>query len=120
MKRAVCVGINNYPGIFNDLKGCVNDAKDWSDLLQNFGFETSLMLDSQATKTNIKAALQNLVQTTNAGDIAVLTYSGHGTQVADTSSDEAIHMMKQSVPTMAISSTMSCASSSRPCTRRLP
>jgi len=23
MKRAVCVGINNYPGIFNDLKGCV-------------------------------------------------------------------------------------------------
>jgi len=88
MKRAVCVGINNYPGIFNDLKGCVNDAKDWSDLLQNLGFETSLMLDSQATRSNIKAALQNLVQTTNAGDIAVLTYSGHGTQVADTSSDE--------------------------------
>ena len=33
MKKAVCIGINNYPGIFNDLKGCVNDANDWADLL---------------------------------------------------------------------------------------
>jgi hypothetical protein len=88
MKRAVCVGINNYPGIFNDLKGCVNDAQDWSALLQGFGFETSLMLDSQATRTNIKAALQNLVESTGAGDVAVFTYSGHGTQVADYNDDE--------------------------------
>lgn len=88
MKRAVCVGINNYPGIFNDLKGCVNDAKDWSVLLQGIGFEVSLMLDSQATAQNVKAALQGLVDSTNAGDIAVFTYSGHGTQVVDRNSDE--------------------------------
>ena len=88
MKRAVCVGINNYPGIFNDLKGCVNDASDWSALLQGFGFETGLLLDSQATRTNIKTALQNLVEVTGAGDVAVFTYSGHGTQVADPSNDE--------------------------------
>lgn len=88
MKRAVCVGINNYPGIFNDLKGCVNDATDWSALLQNFGFETRLMLDSQATRTNIKAALQDLVEVTSAGEIAVFTYSGHGTQVPESGSDE--------------------------------
>jgi hypothetical protein len=88
MKKAVCVGINNYPGIFNDLKGCVNDAKDWSALLQGFGFEVSMMLDSQATRASVKAALQGLVNSTNAGDIAVFTYSGHGTQVTDFSSDE--------------------------------
>lgn len=88
MKRAVCIGINNYPGIFNDLKGCVNDAKDWSALLQELGFDISLILDSQATRQNVKAALQGLVNATNAGDIAVLTYSGHGTQVVDSSSDE--------------------------------
>jgi hypothetical protein len=88
MKRAVCIGINNYPGVFNDLKGCVNDANDWSALLQSLGFETRLMLDSQATRANIKTALQNLVEVTSAGDIAVFTYSGHGTQVADRSSDE--------------------------------
>jgi len=88
MKRAVCVGINNYPGIFNDLKGCVNDARDWSALLQGLGFDVSLLLDSQATRQNVKTALRGLVDTTNAGDIAVLTYSGHGTQVLDFSSDE--------------------------------
>lgn len=88
MKRAVCVGINNYPGIFNDLKGCVNDARDWSALLQGLGFEVNLMLDAQATKMNVKAALQGLVNVTNAGDIAVFTYSGHGTQVVDSDSDE--------------------------------
>ena len=88
MKRAVCIGINNYPGIFNDLKGCVNDANDWSVLLQGFGFNINIMLDSQATRTNVKAALQDLVNSTNGGDIAVFTYSGHGTQVADKNSDE--------------------------------
>jgi metacaspase-1 len=89
MKRAVCVGINNYPGTFNDLKGCVNDARDWFALLQGFGFEVSLMLDSQATAQNVKDALQGLVDETNGGDIAVFTYSGHGTQVVDRNSDEA-------------------------------
>jgi metacaspase-1 len=88
MKRAVCVGINDYPGIFNDLKGCVNDAKDWSALLQGFGFDVNMILDSQATRTNVKAALQGLIDSTDAGDVAVLTYSGHGTQVTDRSGDE--------------------------------
>jgi metacaspase-1 len=88
MKRAVCVGINNYPGIFNDLKGCVNDAKDWYAWLQGLGFNVSLILDSEATRTNVKAALQGLIHATSAGDIAVFTYSGHGTQVVDAGSDE--------------------------------
>ena len=88
MKRAVCVGINNYPGIFNDLKGCVNDANDWTALLKGFGFSVSTILDSKATISTVKAALQGLIDSTNAGDVAVLTYSGHGTQVTDRSGDE--------------------------------
>jgi hypothetical protein len=32
--------------------------------------------------------LQHLISTTNAGDVAVFTYSGHGTQVSDRNSDE--------------------------------
>lgn len=43
-EKGDCIGINNYPGTSNDLSGCVNDAKDWSALLQGMGFETSLML----------------------------------------------------------------------------
>ncbi len=29
-KKAVCVGINDYPYDGNDLNGCVNDAKAWA------------------------------------------------------------------------------------------
>jgi uncharacterized caspase-like protein len=81
MKKAVCIGINNYPGTSNDLQGCVNDANDWCALLNDYGFETSLLLDSQATRQNVKTALQNLVLAVKQGDVAVLTYSGHGTQL---------------------------------------
>ena len=88
MKKAICVGINNYPGTSNDLQGCVNDANDWSALLNSFGFETSLMLDSQATRQNVKAALNGLVASAGEGDVIVFTYSGHGTQVTDFSGDE--------------------------------
>ena len=88
MKKAICVGINNYPGSSNDLQGCVNDANDWSALLSGLGFETSLMLDSQATRQNVKAALSGLVASAGEGDVIVFTYSGHGTQVTDFNSDE--------------------------------
>lgn len=27
--RAPCIGVNDYPGSGMDLRGCVNDAKDW-------------------------------------------------------------------------------------------
>ncbi|MGE5464651.1 MAG: caspase family protein [Syntrophothermus sp.] len=88
MKKAVCIGINNYPGTSNDLLGCVNDANDWCELLTEYGFETSVLLDSQATRQNIKAALEGLVVSAGAGDVIVFTYSGHGTQAIDISGDE--------------------------------
>lgn len=89
MKKAVCVGINNYPGSSSDLQGCINDANDWCALLTDYGFETSLILDSQATRQNIKAALDGLVISAQAGDVVIFTYSGHGTQSLDVSEDEA-------------------------------
>ena len=67
MKKAICIGINNYPGMFNDLKGCVNDANDWAELFAEFGFEVKVLLDKQGTRENIKAALRDLVSTLNQG-----------------------------------------------------
>jgi hypothetical protein len=88
MKKAICVGINNYPGTANDLQGCVNDANDWSELLKGLGFETSLMLDSQATRQKIKTNLNTLIASAGESDVIVFTYSGHGTQVIDSNGDE--------------------------------
>ncbi|UCE47949.1 MAG: caspase family protein, partial [Phycisphaerales bacterium] len=85
-KRAVCIGINDYPGTYNDLGGCVNDANDWADLLKNefgFGKDVQIITDSAATKDKIVKALEDLVTSSKSGDIAVFTYSGHGTWVYD-------------------------------------
>ena len=38
-KRALCVGINDYPYDGSDLNGCVPDATEWGKLLvDHFGF----------------------------------------------------------------------------------
>jgi metacaspase-1 len=91
-KKALCVGINDYPYDGNDLNGCVNDAKGWSDLLiSHFDFPGSnvtLLLDDQATKSKIMATLTDLVTEAETGDVLVFTNSSHGTYVEDTSGDE--------------------------------
>lgn len=85
-KRAICIGINNYPGTYNDLNGCVNDAHDWADLLGKefqFGKSVQLMTDSDATRDGILKALGKAVADSKAGDLLVVTFSGHGTWVYD-------------------------------------
>lgn len=91
-KRALCVGINDYPFEENDLRGCVNDAHAWADLLiQNYGFASAdvrILLDSEATKANILAGLEELIAGGEAGDTLVFTNSSHGTYLTDESGDE--------------------------------
>jgi hypothetical protein len=87
-KRALCIGINNYPGTHMDLNGCVNDANDWAAELAGRGFAVSKLIDSQATKaamvSGIQVADRRWRQRRRAGD----HLSGHGTYVPDTNGDE--------------------------------
>lgn len=87
-KKALCIGINDYPGTQNDLSGCVNDANDWAAELTARGYTVTKLLDNQATKTAMNAAITNLIQSAMSEDTLVITYSGHGTWVPDSSGDE--------------------------------
>lgn len=91
-KRALCIGINDYPGTDSDLGGCLNDARDWRDILQkeyDFVLVSSLW-DRAATKVGIIVAMKKLLWSeSRRGDLAVITYSGHGTWVPDKNKDEA-------------------------------
>lgn len=90
-KKALCVGINNYPfGDANDLKGCINDANDWTRLLKkHFDFaEVKQLIDQDATKANILNNLKNLLKGAKAGDVLVFTNASHGTYQADVDGDE--------------------------------
>jgi hypothetical protein len=94
-KKAFCVGINDYPLKGSDLKGCVNDANAWADLLvDHYGFTRSdikLLLNSEATKANIISGLKSLLGGARSGDTLVFTNSSHGTYVADKDGDEEMY-----------------------------
>ncbi len=93
MKKALLVGINDYPGTQNDLMGCVNDITNVYDVLvKYFGFQPAditLLADKRATTKAILEALEKLVASGSPGDTLVFHYSGHGSQVADPEGDEA-------------------------------
>ncbi len=88
-KKALCVGINDYPGTNNDLRGCVNDAKIWGQLLNsNYGFNIKSLFDSQVKHSVFTEIFGNYISDSKSGDSIVITFSGHGTNVPDTSGDE--------------------------------
>jgi uncharacterized caspase-like protein len=87
-KKALCIGINNYPGTNMDLQGCVNDAQDWSAALVARGYKTTLLLDNKATKAAMVDAMSKLIASGGKGDSLIITYSGHGTYQPDEDGDE--------------------------------
>ena len=94
-KRAVLIGINRYQVPGADLRGCVNDVRNLQKaLVELYGFSTRdvvTLLDAQATKRNMQAAIRQLVASGRKGDVLVLHYSGHGSNVPDKDGDEADH-----------------------------
>ncbi|APW47675.1 caspase family protein [Rhodoferax antarcticus] len=88
-KKALCIGINNYPGTHMDLQGCVNDASDWAAALVGRGFAAITLLNDQATKAAMMTAMGNLISKAVKNDSLVITFSGHGTYQPDTDGDEA-------------------------------
>lgn len=88
-KKALCIGINNYPGTQMDLQGCVNDAADWNSALTSRGFKVTTLIDEAATKQAMLDAMGALISKAVKGDSLVITFSGHGTYMPDTDGDEA-------------------------------
>ncbi|MDQ3486685.1 MAG: caspase family protein [Acidobacteriota bacterium] len=86
-KRALLIGINKYliPG--TDLRGCVNDVADLGATLTEFsGFKKSdltVLIDKAATRKAIVSGIQKLMKASKTGDVALLHYSGHGSNVPD-------------------------------------
>ncbi len=91
-KRALLIGINKYQIAGADLRGCVNDVSNLSAALVDlYGFKKSdiaVLTDAGATKKAIQAGIKQLVKEAKKGDIAVLHYSGHGSNVPDDNGDE--------------------------------
>lgn len=82
-------GINDYPGTQNDLNGCVNDAKNWFEVLTTiYGFKAQVLLDSQATRNRVIEILGNYMRDSKSGENYAITGSSHGTSIIDVNGDE--------------------------------
>lgn len=92
MGISIHIGLNRIDtdvyGAGNDLSGCINDARDMQSLAVAQGFQTQLMTDEGATAATVISAISGAAQSLRSGDILFLTYSGHGSNVTDTSGDE--------------------------------
>ena len=89
-KRAILVGINDYKGSQNDLRGCLNDCDSWSKLLrEQYQFDDIYLIKNEdAVKTNVTTCWVEAVKNSVAGDVLVFQYSGHGSYVPDKNGDE--------------------------------
>lgn len=92
-KKALLVGINEYPGNIANLVACHNDvALVRKFLCESLGFQESDILelkDVEATADGITRAIkEHLIEGTEPGDTVVFYYAGHGTGVKDLDEDE--------------------------------
>lgn len=83
VRRAVCIGINDYPG-GGSLNGAVADAKAWAELLAGrFGCtEVQVLIDRAATAAGIRQGMATLLEGVEPGDSLVLTLAGHGSMAS--------------------------------------
>jgi hypothetical protein len=88
-KKALLIGIN-YIGALDELKGCINDVDNISNILT--GYKSIVKLtdntDIKPTRNNILSELRKLLENSVAGDILILSFSGHGSQTIDIGNDE--------------------------------
>jgi len=83
-RKALLIGINDYPAEQDRLNGCVNDVYRISEVLQEFGIspeEIRVTVNQRATANEIRKKLQWLLNDAQPGDFRFFFYSGHGAQI---------------------------------------
>lgn len=81
MKKALVVGINNYPS--SPLRGCINDANAIANTLEtngdgspNFSVRLTTSPNTDVTRSSLREAIENLFS--GESGMALLYFSGHG------------------------------------------
>ena len=91
--RSLHIGLNSidpghYGGWSGDLTACEFDALDMAELAKSQGIKPTLLLTRNGTRAKVLATLRKAAKALKAGDLFLLSYSGHGGQVTDIDADE--------------------------------
>jgi metacaspase-1 len=87
------IGLNSvnpkaYEGWSGPLAACEFDANDMAAIATSQGIAVKKLLSKNATRKAVLDLLRAAAKALKKGDLFLLTYSGHGGQVADASGDE--------------------------------
>lgn len=107
-KRALLIGIDKYQAVastpaayaqrgkinersgWQNLDGCVNDAKSMQSIIvSRYGFSEKnidTLFNQQASRQGILDAITKLINTSQSGDVVFIYYAGHGSQVKNSKS----------------------------------
>jgi hypothetical protein len=99
-RRALLVGINDYPDPASRLDGCVNDVFLMSSVLQECGFDAEqvrVCLNDRATAQGIRDRLAWLLEDPLPNDELVFYYSGHGAQLPTYGDGDLIDRMDETL-----------------------
>jgi hypothetical protein len=78
--RALVIGIDQYKSV-RPLKGATADARDIEQTLRGAGVgDLTVLIDDNATRSNVEAAFNHLIESSKAGDLVVISFAGHGSQ----------------------------------------
>lgn len=80
--RALIVGLNEYKArSIPTLKGAVADARDLERTLRSAGVtDLTVLIDADVTRRNFEAGMNRLIAASRSGDLAIISYAGHGSQ----------------------------------------
>lgn len=87
-RRALCIGVDDYPTARDRLHGCVADANMWREAFEAREFDVTMLTNGEATRDAILTAILDLVSEAAPGDVLAIQYSGHGTTAPDLDADE--------------------------------
>ena len=93
---ALTIGLNavdpkHYEGWSGELNACEADAEDMTNVGRSRKFRVQNLMTKRATRAAVLGALAKAAKSLKAGDIFLLTYSGHGGQVPDRNDEEPDH-----------------------------
>jgi hypothetical protein len=88
------IGLNavdpgHYDGWSGPLTACEADASDMAQIATSLKYAgTQVLLTADATRSKVIGGIKRAAEALAAGDLFLLTYSGHGGQVPDTDDDD--------------------------------
>jgi metacaspase-1 len=91
--HALNIGLNavdprHYGGWSGKLNACEADAEDMAAIADEKGYDVTTLMTKAATRKRVRAEISRAADALDAGDIFLLSYSGHGGQLPDRNSDE--------------------------------